>query len=135
MIFSADAWKILVGFVTFVAMDKTLRIATGGSGHDHAHDHSASVSQTSESSPSKGVATGSSVNDLKNDLTFRKKPAKEILAPTISKPDVSQSVKLSAYLNLIADFTHNITDGLALSSSFYASPTLGAVTTTAVFFQ
>ena len=45
------------------------------------------------------------------------------------------SVKLGGYLNLIADFTHNITDGLALSSSFYASPTLGATTTVAVFFH
>lgn len=47
----------------------------------------------------------------------------------------STSVKLGGYLNLIADFTHNITDGLALSSSFYASPTLGATTTVAVFFH
>ena len=49
--------------------------------------------------------------------------------------EASQSIRLSAYLNLIADFTHNITDGLALSSSFYASPTLGATTTVAVFFH
>jgi len=47
----------------------------------------------------------------------------------------SQSIRLSAYLNLIADFTHNITDGLAMSSSFYASPTLGATTAVAVFFH
>jgi zinc transporter 7 len=39
------------------------------------------------------------------------------------------------YLNIIADFTHNITDGLAMASSFYASPTVGALTTTAVFFH
>ena len=52
-----------------------------------------------------------------------------------SKKEASASIKLSAYLNLIADFTHNITDGLALSSSFYASPTLGATTTVAVFFH
>jgi zinc transporter 7 len=36
---------------------------------------------------------------------------------------------------LSADFTHNITDGLAMSSSFYASPTLGATTAVAVFFH
>ncbi|KAL9098033.1 MAG: hypothetical protein Q9163_006223 [Psora crenata] len=47
----------------------------------------------------------------------------------------SHSIRLSAYLNLVADFTHNITDGLALSSSFYASPTVGATTTVAVFFH
>ena len=36
---------------------------------------------------------------------------------------------------MIADFTHNITDGLAMASSFYASPTVGATTTVAVFFH
>ncbi len=51
------------------------------------------------------------------------------------KVEPSTSIKLSAYLNLIADFTHNITDGLAMSSSFYASPTLGATTAVAVFFH
>ncbi|KAG6031693.1 hypothetical protein E4U41_007474, partial [Claviceps citrina] len=34
-----------------------------------------------------------------------------------------------------ADFTHNITDGLAMSASFYASPTIGATTAVAVFFH
>lgn len=60
------------------------------------------------------------------------------IAPPIStsaSTTSSPSIRLSAYLNLIADFTHNITDGLAISSSFYASPTLGATTTVAVFFH
>ena len=62
--------------------------------------------------------------------------SKTAAAPSIAiKAEPSQSIKLSAYLNLIADFTHNITDGLALSSSFYASPALGATTTMAVFFH
>ena len=62
--------------------------------------------------------------------------SKTSAAPTISsKAEPSPSIRLSAYLNLIADFTHNITDGLALSSSFYASPALGATTTVAVFFH
>ena len=55
--------------------------------------------------------------------------------PSSAQPGSSPSIRLSAYLNLIADFTHNITDGLAISSSFYASPTLGATTTVAVFFH
>lgn len=61
------------------------------------------------------------------------------LAPAVTSTSISSSsspsIRLSAYLNLIADFTHNITDGLAISSSFYASPTLGATTTVAVFFH
>lgn len=117
---------ILVGIVTFMAMDKILRIATGGAGHSHdhaAHEH-ANGSATTTATPSKG-----------KELRKRKNsPAPKAKAPTTS-PSVNPSVKLAGLLNLIADFTHNITDGLALSSSFYASPALGATTTMAVFFH
>lgn len=246
---------ILVGFVTFVAMDKGLRIATGGGGHNHNHDHDHDLSTRKEKDFSEEAnASGASIKTpTKNSLKFRKTPAgiptisddllkliltydeperaeyflraimdddpehnvtqislwqayqdqceephlpatkfihnvknifthakpikctsglnngkfvirgirprssaltKEEFEATVVRPlgvakssslsvragDAdpsypSTSIKLSAYLNLIADFTHNITDGLALSSSFYASPTLGATTTVAVFFH
>lgn len=78
-----------------------------------------------------------SLNPVTNRTTPN--PTQSPPSPTkVSSPlseSPSQSIRLSAYLNLIADFTHNITDGLALSSSFYASPTLGATTTVAVFFH
>lgn len=122
---------IMVGFITFVAMDKSLRIATGGSGgHDHSHSHAGPVADSA-------TTTGSSTS--KNGELKRRKDTSE--KPTTEPDDsekekeISQSVKLGGYLNLIADFTHNITDGLALSSSFYASPTIGATTTVAVFFH
>ena len=120
---------IMVGFVTFVAMDKALRIGTAGSGHDHGHNHSAK-SEKDVSSTSSSIALSTNTKDLRS----RKFPTPE---PKHAAPEseVSTSIKLSAYLNLIADFTHNITDGLALSSSFYASPALGATTTAAVFFH
>ena len=250
---------IMVGFLTFVAMDKILRIATGGEGgHDHSHNHKVEVKGEKNQAPSTAVASGAkraagngSVKSRKKkslsesiasnisafelpDESIRKlwtrdepqrakrwleevlvedpdsgvmqialwkayeaafqdsrnplveavtlihsankvfegasaqvieghkpkfiiqgvrprQPAREesgresALAPIksssktdpsdASKKEPSASIKLSAYLNLIADFTHNITDGLALSSSFYASPTLGATTTVAVFFH
>ncbi|KAL8747571.1 MAG: hypothetical protein Q9190_000555 [Brigantiaea leucoxantha] len=126
---------IIVGFFTFVAMDKALRIATGGeNGHEHSH------SQSIE--PRKDVVTGASASGLatenaNGELKSRKQAAATSKAVEVanSSKEPSQSVRLSAYLNLIADFTHNITDGLAMSSSFYASPTLGATTTVAVFFH
>ncbi|KAJ4376034.1 hypothetical protein N0V83_001314 [Neocucurbitaria cava] len=126
---------IMVGFVTFVAMDKGLRIATGGEGgHDHSHGHSHDKAGVAVK------ATGAEVNDSKDALRARKPAANGITPPTTPLPtesdkEISASVKLGGYLNLIADFTHNITDGLALSSSFYASPTIGATTTVAVFFH
>jgi zinc transporter 7 len=118
---------ILVGFMTFVLMDKTLRIATGGAGHDHSHGHAA---EESTAAASTGV-------DIDSASTSRKRGKKESKVALVAKiPDQKQtSIKLGAYLNLIADFTHNITDGLAMSASFYTSPTIGATTTMAVFFH
>lgn len=126
---------IMVGFLTFVAMDKGLRIATGGEGgHDHSHG---TVSET-KTDPISAIASGADTGAANGALKSRKggtgiDPVVLIEKPESKEP--SQSIKLSAYLNLIADFTHNITDGLAMSSSFYASPTLGATTTVAVFFH
>ncbi|KAI1434611.1 putative ZIP zinc transporter [Xylaria sp. CBS 124048] len=122
---------IMVGFMTFVAMDKGLRIATGGAGHDHNHDvHS------SDGSPAS--ATSTSVEVSSKEMKNRKKGAvgedNHVTAKSEEK-EINPSVKLGGLLNMIADFTHNITDGLAMSASFYASPTIGATTTVAVFFH
>ncbi|KAI1733413.1 putative ZIP zinc transporter [Xylaria scruposa] len=120
---------IMVGFMTFVAMDKGLRIATGGAGHDHSHAHS--------HEPSPATATSSSVEISSKGAKNRKKGAEKQDGAVIEneEKEVNPSVKLGGFLNLIADFTHNITDGLAMSASFYASPTIGATTTVAVFFH
>lgn len=248
---------IMVGFLTFVAMDKSLRIATGGDGHDPGHTHKVEGYKSKEKDISNAVTSGAKPMDINGQITARKEasqprsvtiyedmnelklppavrknlwymeepkranswlkrvleedpdsgmtqitiwkayeaafgpsttppptplveataliqsaskvfdgaraelveePAKKFIiqgvrprrplkkeepkpveakaqAVDVSGKEPSQSIRLSAYLNLIADFTHNITDGLALSSSFYASPTLGATTTVAVFFH
>ncbi|GFG24304.1 histidine-rich membrane protein KE4 homolog 1 [Aspergillus udagawae] len=122
---------IMVGFFTFVAMDKALRIATGGEGHAHSHSHAHTDSS------SHGTSTSSTANTANTELRKRKPDS---AAPAFKQEpedekEINPSVKLGGYLNLIADFTHNITDGLAMSSSFYASPTIGATTTVAVFFH
>ncbi|SMR45469.1 unnamed protein product [Zymoseptoria tritici ST99CH_3D1] len=119
---------IMIGFVTFVAMDKGLRIATGGGdGHSHSHSHDASAN-----TPALASTSSTDVDD-KTSLRNRKDVKSKTSSSTPVVADPKPSIKLSAYLNIIADFTHNITDGLAMSSSFYASPTLGATTTLAVF--
>jgi zinc transporter 7 len=122
---------ILVGFVTFVAMDKGLRIATGGEGgHDHGHSHSHTAFDVAPSG--KTTAIDSAATSVKS----RKKDGRTVVQATKKEEkEINASVKLAGYLNLIADFTHNITDGLAMSSAFYASPTIGATTTVAVFFH
>ncbi|XWW95503.1 hypothetical protein V2A60_003463 [Cordyceps javanica] len=128
---------IMVGFLVFVAMDKGLRIATAGGGGEHGHGHSHSHALTPDDG--RGVATGvdAAATAADGSVKARKgaKVADEVVAAVEVKKEINPSVKLGGYLNLIADFTHNITDGLAMSASFYASPTIGATTTVAVFFH
>ncbi|CZR64704.1 related to catecholamines up protein [Phialocephala subalpina] len=132
---------IMVGFVTFVAMDKGLRIATGGEGgHDHSHGsgHGEGVVEVV-----KKVGDSSALETPAKSTRSRKKAENsngsaklEVVKEQSEKEkEINASVKLAGYLNLIADFTHNITDGLAMSASFYTSPTIGATTTVAVFFH
>jgi solute carrier family 39 (zinc transporter), member 7 len=136
---------IMVGFMTFVAMDKGLRIATGGGGHDHGHSHSHTSSAIAEKAANEsangsasGVDTGKHISEALNHRKSNSAIANGTTTaplPKSSPPPENPSIKLGGYLNLIADFTHNITDGLAMASSFYASPGLGATTTMAVFFH
>ncbi|KAK4156853.1 ZIP zinc transporter-domain-containing protein [Chaetomidium leptoderma] len=125
---------VLVGFLGFVAMDKGLRIATGGGGaggHDHGHGHS-----HGEGGRSSAVDEG---GKNKEGARLRKGGKKDngavVVVEEKKEKEINPSVKLGGVLNMIADFTHNITDGLAMSASFYASPTIGATTTVAVFFH
>jgi solute carrier family 39 (zinc transporter), member 7 len=112
---------IMVGFVAFVAMDKSLRIATGEGGHSHTHAHShpeANNHPTISTSTSSSISTKVAANgDLKN-----RKPESSPTSASPPPPATPQnpSVKMAGLLNLLADFTHNITDGLALSSSCVA---------------
>jgi len=123
---------IIVGLVTFMAMDKALRIATGGGGHSHDHNHASD----DQKKAANGSATGVSKKKSNSELRKRKGQQDSKSESSVAEPaPINPSVKLAGLLNLIADFTHNITDGLALSSSFYASPALGATTTMAVFFH
>ena len=192
---------IFIGLATFMAMDKSLRIATGG----HSHSHDTSLDEQAEQidkhdyrlqdnlqklakqeSPEehkrrlsdkpyndtsvagkktrdiisdlarqntgirkRNTGTFSETDDANNEKELPEVPSDEDTTssptsmtqakphhkPHIPGKDINPSVKLAGLLNLIADFTHNITDGLALSTSFYSSPALGATTTMAVFFH
>ncbi|KAJ4406818.1 hypothetical protein N0V82_010044 [Gnomoniopsis sp. IMI 355080] len=126
---------ILVGFMTFVAMDKGLRIATGGDGgHDHGHGHSHTHTEPEATSTAIEANGTNGVNGVKSRKKANGIPA-EMENEVVMAKEMNNSVKLAGILNMIADFTHNITDGLAMSASFYASPTVGATTTMAVFFH
>lgn len=87
---------IMVGFVTFVAMDKALRIATGGEGHDHAHGHSHTE---------KPIAVTTGADKGGNSARQRKKENEKqngsAEAPPKQEKEINASVKLAGYLNLM----------------------------------
>ncbi|KAK8865650.1 hypothetical protein IAR55_000795 [Kwoniella newhampshirensis] len=132
---------IFLGFAAFFVLDKTMRVlnssAEGGDSHGHGHGHSHSLTPSTAQSTSVADSRSSASNELRS----RKSPSDVTSitpqAPSDEKhldsPAPNPSLKLSAYLNLFGDFTHNITDGLAMAASFYSSPALGAVTTIATF--
>lgn len=87
---------IMAGFLTFVAMDKGLRIATGGAGHEHGHsegaveEHSA-VSTAVEHTPSDGMRSRKE-NGNGHAKTIAEVPKEK---------EINASVKLAGYLNLM----------------------------------
>lgn len=86
---------IMVGFVTFVAMDKGLRIATGGEGgHDHSHSHK---------HDEKPSAITSGVDSPASSTRSRKKGDKTVTVTATKKEEkeINASVKLAGYLNLM----------------------------------
>lgn len=42
---------------------------------------------------------------------------------------------MSGYLNLAADFTHNLTDGLAIGASYLAGKNIGVITTITILLH
>ncbi|ODV93207.1 hypothetical protein PACTADRAFT_18708 [Pachysolen tannophilus NRRL Y-2460] len=126
---------IFIGFLIFFIIDKLLRILEhtndndeiSGSSNSHSHSHSHSKNNAKTSAFEK---------EEKEDSKLRSRKQKDSSVsktedPVIANPNAS--IKNSAYLNLISDFTHNITDGLAIAASFYISRNVGATTTLAVF--
>lgn len=97
---------ILVGFMVFVAMDKGLRIATGGAGaHDHGHSHAHVHEIESEA---EGKATGADAAGSNGNAKSRKKgkgkgkqSGSGSSSSNNSGKEVNPSVKLGGYLNLM----------------------------------
>lgn len=107
---------ILVGFMTFVAMDKGLRIATGGEGHDHSHSRPSHHEQShDELAAQSGPQGSSSALDVPQPDGVKSRPGVKRENGAVVNPDgndngaegkqLNPSVKLGGYLNLM--FVHS----------------------------
>nr|CDJ89050.1 Zinc iron permease domain containing protein [Haemonchus contortus] len=121
---SVGGW-VLAGIIAFLLVEKVVRIIRGedGHGHGHSHGHSAPKSEKAKLSDAESDEGESDTSSKKDS---RKKQKKEEEGEC-SMPE-PERIKVAAYLNLVADFAHNFTDGLAIGASFIAGTTVGVVT-------
>ncbi|XP_007564389.1 zinc transporter Slc39a7 isoform X2 [Poecilia formosa] len=118
---SVGLW-VLGGIIAFLVVEKFVRLLKGGHGHSHSHSHAAAKEK------------GSDGEEEKEKKTKEKKPNKGAKAAE-PKEKKGTEIKVSGYLNLAADFTHNFTDGLAIGASFLVNPAVGAVTTLTILLH
>ncbi|XP_071514050.1 zinc transporter Slc39a7-like [Panulirus ornatus] len=111
---------VLGGIIAFLVVEKFVRIFKGS----HSHSHVVPTTQEKKSKTNGGEKTGKKQTEG-NEKNHSKIVARE------SEGDI----KVAGYLNLAADFTHNLTDGLAIGASFLAGKSVGIVTTITIFLH
>lgn len=99
---------VLLGITVFLTVEKAVRIIKGD--HSHSHVHHTSKEKKNVSSEKK--------EEKKNSKTVSK-----------TRETSGSDIKIAGYLNLVADFLHNFTDGLAIGASYMAGNNIGYVTT------
>lgn len=117
-----DMWVglwVLAGIITFLAVEKAVRLLKIG--HDHAHSHGGEEKKEPE----------------KKDLIKKKDKSSEKADKKSNKKEEppAKKMEVAGYLNLAADFTHNFTDGLAIGASYLAGTNVGIVTTITILLH
>ncbi|XP_030403248.1 zinc transporter SLC39A7 isoform X3 [Gopherus evgoodei] len=123
---------VLAGIVAFLVVEKFVRHVKGGHGHGHSHSgqNHAPKAKSSSGEEDNGPQERKAGKVRAPDKAAPKKRGQE------SEERTQQStMKVSGYLNLAADLTHNFTDGLAIGASFLAGAGVGAVTTLTVLLH
>ncbi|XP_037808304.1 protein catecholamines up [Lucilia sericata] len=105
---------VLGGIIAFLTVEKLVRLLKGDENFSHGHSH--------------GPVKNKSQEVRKNTDKSKEKSNK-------SNTKKEDSVEISGYLNLAADFAHNFTDGLAIGASFLAGNSIGLVTTITILLH
>jgi zinc transporter 7 len=143
---------ILAGMFAFFTIEKLARAHSGGGGHGHSHgghSHGHSHSNSGDRNAAKPLPTATAFafddanekQDASSGLRSRKpaassgKPAAASKPAAPAAPAVTAEQRITGLLNLIGDFSHNFTDGMALSASYLAGGHVGLSTTLAVLIH
>lgn len=120
---SIGLW-VLGGIITFLAVEKAVRLLKGGHSHSHAPAPTPAPKPVVKKTEDKTQAKDS--DKKKNNIS--KKATEE-------KCDEVEDINVAGYLNLAADFTHNFTDGLAIGASYLAGNSIGIITTITILLH
>ncbi|XP_064458123.1 protein catecholamines up-like [Ornithodoros turicata] len=131
---SVGLW-VLAGILTFLVVEKIVRMIKGGHSHGHSHEEKAD-----EDSKPKGKCDGESsggedVKTSSNVVRRKKEKLSEVPHSGETVSDEKPDIKVAAYLNLAADFTHNFTDGLAIGASYIAGNAAGLISTATILLH
>ncbi|VVC34662.1 Zinc/iron permease [Cinara cedri] len=101
---------ILAGILMFLFIEKMVRVIRDG----HSHSHSAATTSKEKLSDDEDDADNST---------------------NVSCPKSKPQLSVAGWLNIVADFTHNFTDGLAIGAAYLAGQNIGLVTTVTVLLH
>jgi len=145
---SQGLW-IIAGLISFFCLDKYVR-SLDNDGHGHSHGHTEKVENTNHGNkPDLIVDTNVKANPgylspVPTNNTNRKKMLQKtpklmhLFFDQEKKNEIkarSEVKPATIILNLLGDFAHNFTDGLAIGGSWSISPELGLSTTFAIMFH
>lgn len=132
-ILSVGLW-VLSGIVAFLVVEKFVRHVKGEHGHSHNHGHGTQEHSLKEKQNSEEEEK--EVGGLRKRRGGSTAPKDGPVRPQNSKEEKTGSdLRVSGYLNLAADLTHNFTDGLAIGASFRGGWGLGILTTMTVLLH
>ncbi|XP_053214696.1 protein catecholamines up-like isoform X2 [Panonychus citri] len=112
---SVGLW-VLAGVLAFLVVEKFVRICKGP-GHGHSHGPPKTKKETKGSDKKKDKSK-------ENEETKKQEGDHQV-----------EQIKVAGYLNLAADFAHNLTDGLAIGASFITGQGIGLMTTLTILFH
>lgn len=133
---------ICAGYMIFFVLEKTLGIIFLGAdqqvklsdhSHSHSHSHSRPHNHGEEADLNHSHSSGHDTATQDTLLKKRKEETPEKHSSMVNPPPPRSTI--SVYLNIISGFIHNITDGIAIASSFYSSKHVGVTTTIAIMFH
>ena len=126
---------VLAGIVVFLMVEKFVRLAKGG--HHHSHGKMEKEESFEEKDEVRVVSRpgGNNEGNARRRTVGQPSLSSRVSSPNTKTVEKQNRIKVSAYLNLAADFTHNFTDGLAISASYLAGRHIGIITTITILLH